>query len=177
MGKLIVYTGPMKSGKTTKLIEKYKAKAGPRALMFKAGKDNRFSKNKVVARSKSEQIPAILINNLKYLLEFKNTCDNFFIDEFQFLTGDIGVIRRLLDEGKNVWVAGLNLTSERAPFGLMSDLMCLANKVYVLSGNCDYCGSRRGIYTLYDGAKDRAIVVGDTKYKCVCSKCYIKYKR
>lgn len=150
MGKLIVYTGPMRSGKTTKLIEEYEkvVKSHPGTAMFKAQIDNRFNKYRVVARNKSEQVDAILINNINDLLYYKNY-NNFFIDEFQFLEGDVEAIVKLLDEGKSVWVSGLNLTSERRPFGRMADLMCYANKIYVLKSKCDFCGCKRGVFTIY----------------------------
>ena len=101
---------------------------------------------------------------------------NLFIDEFQFLNGNISTIKNLLELDKNIWVSGLNLTAEKKPFGLMGDLMCFADKIYFMAGNCDYCGKQnKGIYTLYEGGKNTDIVVGDDNYKCVCSKCYTKY--
>lgn len=178
MGKLIVYTGPMKSGKTTKLIEQYNKtlSKNPKTYMFKPKIDNRYSSVRVVARNGNEQIISTLLDNIDMLWYFKNMYKNFFIDEFQFLDGNISTIKNLLDLGKNIWVSGLNLTAEKKPFGLMGDLMCLADTIYILKGNCDYCGKQnKGIYTFYEGGKNTDIVVGDDKYKCVCSKCYIKY--
>ena len=178
MGKLIVYTGPMKSGKTTKLIEQYKKtlNKSPKTYMFKPKIDDRYSSVKVVARNGNEQILSTLLDNVDMLWYFKDMYKNFFIDEFQFLDGDISTIKKLLDLGKNIWVSGLNLTAEKKPFGLMGDLMCLAYTIFIMKGDCDYCGKQhKGIYTFYEGGKDTDIVVGDDKYKCVCSKCYIKY--
>lgn len=178
MGKLVIYTGPMKSGKTTKLIEQY-GKVSQRSVkthMFKPSIDDRYSSVKVIARNNDNQILSTLLNDLDMLWYFKDMYNNFFIDEFQFLSGNICTIKQLLDCGKNIWIAGLNLTAEKKPFGLMGDLMCFADKIYFMKGNCDYCGKlNKGIYTFYDGSKDTDIVVGDDNYKCVCSKCYTKY--
>lgn len=180
MGKLIIYTGPMKSGKTTKLIEQYKKtlNKSPKTYMFKPKIDTRYSTIKVVDRDNKDQILSTLLDNINMLQYFSNMFNNFFIDEFQFLEGDIQVIRHLLDKGKNIYVAGLNLTAEGKPFGLMGDLMCLADKVYFLKGNCDYCGKiNKGVYTLYEGKKNTDILVQDTDYKCVCKQCYKKYNK
>ena len=178
MGRLVIYTGPMKSGKTTKLIEQYKKtlEKNPKTYMFKPKIDTRWSSVRVIDRNNNDQILASLLDNIDMLWYFKDMYKNFFIDEFQFLDGNISTIKNLLDLGKNIWVSGLNLTAEKKPFGLMGDLMCLADTIYILKGNCDYCGKQnKGIYTFYEGGKNTDIIVGDDNYKCVCSKCYIKY--
>ena len=168
----------MKSGKTTKLIEQYKKTLAknPKTYMFKPALDTRYSSVRVVARNKDEQILSTLLNDVDMLWNFRDMYKNFFIDEFQFLDGNISTIKNLLDLGKNIWVSGLNLTAEKKPFGLMGDLMCFADTIYFMKGNCDYCGKQnKGIYTFYDGVKNTDIIVGDDNYKCVCSKCYDKH--
>lgn len=174
MGKLVIYTGPMKSGKTTKLIEQY-GKVSQRSVkthMFKPSIDDRYSSVKVIARNNDNQILSTLLNDLDMLWYFKDMYNNFFIDEFQFLSGNICAINKLLDEDYNLYIGGLNLTAEKKPFGKMGDLLCLANTIYLLKGNCDYCGNDNGIFTLYNGIKNQDIVVGEDDYKCVCSNCY-----
>ena len=178
MGKLVIYTGPMKSGKTTKLVEQYNKilAKNPKTYMFKPKIDNRYSSVRVVTRDGNGQILSTLLDNIDMLWYFKDMYKNFFIDEFQFLDGNISTIKNLLDLGKNIWVSGLNLTAEKKPFGLMGDLMCFADKIYFMKGNCDYCGKQnKGIYTFYEGGKNTDIIVGDDNYKCVCSKCYKIY--
>lgn len=178
MGKLVIYTGPMKSGKTTKLVEQYNKvlAKNSKTYMFKPKIDNRYSSVRVVTRDGNGQILSTLLDNIDMLWYFKDMYKNFFIDEFQFLDGNISTIKNLLDLGKNIWVSGLNLTAEKKPFGLMGDLMCFADKIYFMKGNCDYCGKQnKGIYTFYEGGKDTDIIVGDDNYKCVCSKCYKIY--
>lgn len=178
MGKLVIYTGPMKSGKTTKLVEQYNKvlAKNPKTYMFKPKIDNRYSSVRVVTRDGNGQVLSTLLDNIDMLWYFKDMYKNFFIDEFQFLDGNISTIKNLLDLGKNIWVSGLNLTAEKKPFGLMGDLMCFADKIYFMKGKCDYCGKQnKGIYTFYEGGKDTDIIVGDDNYKCVCSKCYKIY--
>ena len=181
MGKLVIYTGPMKSGKTTKLIEQYKKtleKHPKTTYMFKPAIDNRFSYAKVVARNMQDQVLATLLNDIDMLWYFKDMYNYFFIDEFQLLDGNINVIRDLLDLDKNIYVSGLNLTADRKPFGRINDLMCMANKIYILNGKCEVCNKEdKGIYTYYSGTKTADILIGEDNYICVCSKCYNKLKK
>ena len=48
--------------------------------------------------------------------------DSNFIDEFQFLKGDVSTIDKMASTGKKFYIAGLNLTSEKKVFGKMGDL-------------------------------------------------------
>lgn len=104
MGRLVIYTGPMKSGKTTKLIEQYNKTLvkNPKTHIFKPVLDTRYSSVRVVARNNNEQILSTLLNDIDMLWYFKDMYKNFFIDEFQFLNGNISTIKKLLDLGKNI---------------------------------------------------------------------------
>ena len=169
----------MKSGKTTKLIDTY-LKVYSKNLnthMFKPKLDKRWSSVKVIDRDNKHQILSTLLDDIDMLWYFRDMYSNFFIDEFQFLDGNISTIKNLLERGKNIWVSGLNLTAEKKPFGLMGDLMCLADTIHFMAGNCDYCGKQnKGKFTFYEGEKNTDIIVGDDDhYKCVCSKCYKNY--
>ena len=49
-----------------------------------------------------------------------------------------------------------------------------ADKIEKLNGVCMDCGSELGNYSFADFDKKEEIVVGDSKYKCLCAKCYHK---
>lgn len=177
MGKLVVYTGPMKCGKTTHLIKQYKNLNNKynNCIFLKPVIDNRFSNDFIIDRDKQNKIKAYNINSIDEIIQY-TTYKNIFIDEFQFLKGNICTINTLLELKCNLYVGGLDLTAEKKPFGEMGNLMCFADTIHKLRGNCDYCKKQNsGVYTLYEGGKDQDIVVGENNYKCVCSKCYIKY--
>lgn len=176
MGELIIYTGPMKCGKTTKLIEKFNEvkNINAKTFMFKPTIDDRFDKDAVVSRN-GISVQAQCINSVDDLINYSYIGDNLFIDEFQFLGGHISTIIRLLNKGKNIYIAGLNLTSEKKPFGLMGELMCLATEVNIMKGNCDSCKKEgTGTFTFCEEHKTDDILVGDAQYLCVCNKCYIE---
>ena len=174
IGKIVVYTGPMKSGKTTALITKYleiKQLNQYRIKMFKPTIDSRFSNDYVMCRNEIS-VKAINIEDLQDLLQYKDDYDIFFIDEFQFITGDINILRDLLSNGKSLYISGLNLTAECKVFGLMGDLLCNATKIIYLKGICDECGSINGTYSYYTPTKTNDIAIGDDEYLCLCPSCY-----
>ena len=56
MGKLVIYTGPMKGGKTTTLLTKYNeekclSKIPEKIMLFKPEIDDRFSKHNIITRN------------------------------------------------------------------------------------------------------------------------------
>lgn len=179
MGKLIIYTGPMKSGKTTALLDKYSNEkcsyqSPERLMLFKPIIDDRFSRHNVVTRDGK----MLRCNNVATIDDIVNIADKYdkvFIDEFQFLAGDVARLIDLSLNDKEIYIAGLNLTAERKPFGLMDKLFPYATEINLLFGNCDNCGSiGNGIYTYFKGGKTQDILIGEDNYMCVCSDCYKK---
>ena len=175
MGDINVYTGPMKCGKTQKILDEAKRQqiAGKNVKIFKPTIDDRFSEQSVISRNGYKQ-NAININSID---EIKNyDADVYVIDEFQFLKGDLGELYKLTKKGKKFFIAGLNLTSERKTFGPMGDLLCMSDNVQMLTSVCENCRSEEAIFTYFKGKqKNGDILVGDEGlYIPVCRKCYEK---
>ena len=174
MGDINVFTGPMKCGKTQKILDEAQRQqiAGRNIQVFKPKLDNRFSSNEVISR-KGYKLQAIEINNVQ---EIKNyDADVYVIDEFQFLNGDVSELNDLAKKGKKFYISGLNLTSERKPFGKMGDLLCMADNVQMLTAVCEVCHNDNAIYTYFKGKnKTRDVLVGDNCYMPLCRKCYEK---
>ena len=171
MANINVYTGPMKCGKSQKLFNELKRQliAGKKLQVFKPIIDDRNG-IKIISTRSGNSINATCIKTIDELLDY-NT-DVYFIDEFQFLDGDVSVIEKMASEGKKFFIAGLNLTSEKKPFGKMGDLMCIADKIEIMTSICEVCKSDDAIYTYYKGKKDTDILVGDAEYMPVCRNCY-----
>ena len=175
MGDINVYTGPMKCGKTQKILDEAKRQqiAGKNVKIFKPTIDDRFSEQSVISRNGYKQ-NAININSID---EIKNyDADVYVIDEFQFLKGDLNELYKLTQKGKKFFIAGLNLTSERKTFGPMGDLLCMSDNVQMLTSVCENCRSEEAIFTYFKGKqKNEDILVGDEGlYIPVCRKCYEK---
>ncbi|CDA59371.1 MAG: thymidine kinase [Clostridia bacterium] len=173
MGIINVYTGPMKCGKSQKIFNELKRQliAGKNIKVFKPLLDNRAG-DAVISTRAGNSINAINIQSINELEKYD--ADSYFIDEFQFLKGDIQTIDKMAAEGKKFYIAGLNLTSEKKTFGKMGDLMCIADNIEMMTSICEICKSEEAIFTYYKGQKDTDIMVGDAEYIPVCRECYNK---
>lgn len=170
MSNIIVYSGPMKCGKTQEILNEYKRQliSGKKVKMFKPKIDNRTIG--LVQANSGIDIPAVEINRIQELENYN--ADVYCIDEFQLLKGSVETIQKMADQGKKFFIAGLNLTSEKKPFGKMSDILCIADEIHVLKSICDNCKSEEGVYSYYKGGKDTDIVIGSKGYLSLCRDCY-----
>lgn len=171
MGDINVYSGPMKCGKTQQILNEYKRQliAGKKVKMFKPTIDTRAGRDVVESRNGID-IPATSIYKISDLEKYD--ADVYCIDEFQFLKGNVKTIEEMASEGKKFFIAGLNLTAEKKPFGKMADLLCIADNVNMLTAICDNCKNENAVLTYYKGGKDTDIVIGDRQYLALCRNCY-----
>lgn len=173
MGYINVYTGPMKCGKSQRIFNELKRQliAGKNIKVFKPLLDDR-SGSDVISTRAGNSIEAINIQDISELENYE--ADSYFIDEFQFLNGDVHVIDKMAATGKRFYIAGLNLTSEKKVFGKMGDLMCIADNIEMMTSICEVCKSEEAVFTYFKGHKDTDIMVGDNQYLPVCRSCYNK---
>lgn len=172
--RIIVYTGPMFSGKTTALLGAYEKAviAHKKVLAFKPKLDDRFGTNVIKSR-KFGKVEAISITSIEELLNY--SADIYIIDEFQFLEGDIKALITLRDKlKKTLYISGLDMTAERKPFGHMPELLAIADVVQKFVAICHDCEEENAIYSYFQGQKDTDIVVGNTEYIPLCANCYEK---
>ena len=110
MSDINVYTGPMKSGKSQKIInEAYRQViAGKKIQMFKPNIDTRETN---IADRRGNTIKAVNIDKMEEIKKYD--ADVYIIDEFQFLDGNVNDIQDLASKGKKFFIAGLNLTAEK----------------------------------------------------------------
>ena len=172
MSDINVFTGPMKSGKSQKIInEAYRQIiAGKKIQMFKPKLDTR--EQECVADRNGNKLMAVNIQDMNEIENYD--ADVYIIDEFQFLKGNVNVIQNMASKGKKFFIAGLNLTAEKKPFGKMGDLMCVSDNVQMLTSICEICKNDNAIYTYCKEHKDGDILVGDSQYLPVCRNCYQK---
>ena len=156
MGDINVFTGPMKCGKSIQI--------------FKPSINCRFSEDYVQDRN-GNKLKAVNIENINEIKKYD--ADVYIIDEFQFLDGDVEIIEELAQQGKKFFIAGLNLTSEKKPFGKMGDLLCVSDNVQTMTSICEICKRDNAIFSFYKGdEKSGDIKIGDTEYVPVCRECY-----
>lgn len=158
MGDINVFSGPMKSGKSMQIINEFNRQqfTGKNVMLFKPKLDNRIGNN-IIGTRNGIQIEAQNIENIEELQNYN--ADVFFIDEFQFLNGDVKTIEKLAEKGKKFFIAGLNLTSDKKPFGKMGDLLCIADNVKMMTAICEICKNDNAVYSYFKGSKIEDIVV------------------
>lgn len=115
MGNINVFTGPMKCGKTQKIFDEFARQqiAEKDIKVFSPSIDTRFGVSNIKSRNRNK-IEAIGINSINELENYE--ADTYFIDEFQFLDGDINIIEKMANKGKKFFIAGLNLTAEKKKY-------------------------------------------------------------
>ncbi len=133
MNYLEVITGPMFSGKTTKLIEKVKEYKG--VNIYKPKIDTRYHNNFLVTHDGQRNI-AQAVNSICDI-ELKNDEDYFF-DEVQFYGNEFIDKLNSLRNCK-IFCSGLNLDYLGRPFGIMPKLIKMAHKVHYLVAECEVC--------------------------------------
>lgn len=172
MSDINVFTGPMKSGKSQMIINEAHRQmiAGKKIQMFKPKLDTRDYEN--IADRNGNKLTAININDIEEIKKYD--ADVYVIDEFQFLNGSVNTIEEMASKGKKFFIAGLNLTAEKKPFGKMGDLLCVSDNVQMLTSICEICKNDNAIYTYCKESKDSDILVGDSQYIPVCRSCYDK---
>ena len=180
-GKLEVVCGSMFSGKSEELIRRVKRSQLARlnVIVFKHSLDDRTTTEYVVSHS-GNKVEAIPIENPSTILAVtEKDIDVVGIDEVQFFTTDvISVICTLVDAGKRVIVAGLDLDFRGIPFGPIPTLMAIADQVTKLKAICMVCGQEAHFTQRIVNGKpasyhDPIILVGaQENYQARCRSCH-----
>lgn len=143
-GRLEIICGSMFSGKSEELIRCLRRAefAKQKVMAFKHSLDNRKTIKHVISHNNTK-MEAIAIRNPKDILDYVGAeIDVIGIDEVQFFDLTIiNVILKLIDNGKKLFVAGLDLDFRGIPFGPMPTLMALSDKILKLQAICVNCGS------------------------------------
>jgi len=180
-GYLEVICGSMFSGKSEELIRRLKRSelAKRNVLAFKHSLDDRSTIEYVVSHNGSK-IKAIPVEQSELILELtSDSTDVIGIDEIQFFPQNIiNVVCSLIEQGKRVLAAGLDLDFRGKPFGPMPLLMAIADNVTKLKAVCICCGneahfSQRLVNGKPAQAHDPQIVIGaEEAYQARCRDCY-----
>jgi thymidine kinase len=187
IGRLEVICGSMFSGKTEELIRRIRRGQIARLSVqaFKHSSDNKRAQSENINSHNGDSFSAISVSTAQ---ELKNlllsTTHIVAIDEVQWFSHDmVTLITDLVDEGKHVIVAGLDLDFRRIPIGCMPLLLALADDVTKLKAVCMECHNEAHFtQRLVDGkpAKftDPLVLIGAKEfYQARCRACFkIEYQ-
>jgi thymidine kinase len=180
-GTLEVVCGSMFSGKTEELIRRlHRAQFARLSIIaFKHSLDTRTTIEYVVSHN-GVKIKALPMDNpLDILKQVDTSHDVVGIDEIQFFSLDVvNVVCQLIDMGKRVIVAGLDLDFKGMPFGCMPLIMSIADEVTKLKAICIDCGKDAHFTQRLVNGKparfdDPIILVGaQESYQARCRSCH-----
>ena len=184
-GRLEIVCGSMFSGKTEELMRRLNRAeyAKQNVLTIKHQIDKRKSQTCIATHSGRERHAFSIDNdknNLYRILELANkNIQVVGFDEIQFFPKEIiDVVIKLVDNGKRVIAAGLDMDFRGEPFGIMPTLMALSDDVTKLKAICVICGKDahhtqrviNGKPAKYD---DPIILVGASEcYEARCRNCF-----
>jgi len=178
----------MYSGKTSRLVEIYKqcTFCNISVCVINHSIDNRYD-TELLSTHDQIKIPCIKTNKLfdvwsDYIdMETNVGLDKFkvsstsviLINEGQFFPDLEEFVKKILLNGKKVYVCGLDGDFERKKFGQILDLIPLCDKVTKLTSLCSMCkNGTLGIFSKRISCEQIQTVVGFDNYIPVCRSCY-----
>jgi thymidine kinase len=175
----IIY-GCMFAKKTGTLIEIANSSHLAKIIAIKPVIDNRYAvdNNHYITSHDGKRFPAISYHSLLAIPEEKlANAEIILIDESQFFHDLVEFANKYKTEGKTLYIAGLDLTHQKKPFGQMIQILDIADKATKLSAICN-CGDQ----ACYTARKNHLInpnqihqiniIGGQDIYYPVCEKCY-----
>jgi thymidine kinase len=167
--ELIIYTGPMFGGKTTKLLaalERYQYQ-NKRTALFKPNLDTRYSKDRVVTH-RGQQHKSVVVRTGEDIVRNATTADVVAVDEMFMIPGSATALLQLFSSGKTVLVSTLQLSSHPQVFEEVSKIMPWATSIEICPAVCSKC-DKDAYYTrrLAHGSSDIQ-VGGQESYEPLC---------
>lgn len=145
-GRLTVICGPMFAGKTTELLKRILwARNGERkdVLVVKTAFDVRYSRTEVITHD-GLAAEAVVLHAFADIDARFQEADLVCFDEVQFFQNMdrdvVEVIKRLLESGTDVAVAGLDTNWKGEAFAVTGLLLAMADEVVKLRAHCAVCG-------------------------------------
>ncbi|MEG7334687.1 thymidine kinase [Bacillus sp. 0102A] len=176
-GWLELICGSMFSGKSEELIRRVKRAtyAKQEVRVFKPVIDNRYSEDAVVSHNGTSMKSYVISSAADIWDHISERTDVIAVDEVQFFDQAIvEALSSLADKGYRVIAAGLDMDFRGEPFGVVPDIMAIAESVTKLQAVCSVCGSPASrTQRLIDGKPvsydDPVILVGASEsYEARC---------
>jgi thymidine kinase len=188
MGYCEIIYGPMKSGKTSRLLQLYKQFKFCEipVMVINHSIDKRYSDTLLSSHDKI-MIPCInslsltdivdinkdIIESGTYINEF-NEASVILINEGQFFEDIVSWVTIAVEKyKKSVYICGLNSDFRRKPFGNWLDLQLICDKVTQLHSWCGLCKKQEALFSHRLSNETDKIVIGSDNYIPVCRKCWM----
>jgi thymidine kinase len=175
---LEIILGPMFSGKTSRLLEIYKQCifCNISVAVINHSSDVRYDiSTTTLSTHDQHKIPCFSFTTLSSSLSNPDifNAQVILINEGQFFEDLFPVVSQFLQQGKKIYIAGLDGDFERKKFGTILDLIPLCDKVTKLASLCSKCkNGTPGIFSMRLTQEKQQTLVGADNYIPVCRICY-----
>lgn len=173
--------GPMRSGKSEKLIEEIE-KAQKSNLRIRCYKPKTDTRSKKIESRNGKYAECIQVSSFASIYsdlicfeeETGKIVERIFIDEVQFINacGLKIFIKYALDKDIDVISSGLNLTNELVPFESTAKYAMFCDEVEFVKGLCEICNESPSIFSKCNVDKSSEVLIGDEIYSQTCNKCF-----
>jgi thymidine kinase len=178
---LEIILGPMFSGKTSKLVQVYRQCLLCNIPVLTINHSNdleRTSTAQMLENHDNIKIPCISVELLSSVPQEKiHQSMVILINEGQFFQDLYLFVVKMLEQNKQIYVAGLDGDFQRNMFGSILQLIPLCDKVDKLTSLCGICkDGTRGIFSRRITSETvQTLVGGSANYIPVCRSCYEKH--
>jgi thymidine kinase len=177
---LEIILGPMFSGKTSRLLEIYKQCifCNIPVAVINHSSDTRYDTNTMLSTHDQQKIPCFSFTFLSEILTHPIISKQqvILVNEGQFFHDLEPIVKILLNQGKKIYIAGLDGDFQQNKFGTILDLIPLCDKVTKLSSLCSQCkDGTPGIFSMRLTSEKEQTLVGADNYIPVCRRCYHKH--
>jgi thymidine kinase len=175
---LEIILGPMFSGKTSRLLEIYKQCifCNISVAVINHSSDVRYDiSTTILSTHDQHKIPCFSFTTLSSTLSNPDISNAqvILINEGQFFEDLFPVVSQFLQQGKKIYIAGLDGDFERKKFGTILDLIPLCDKITKLASLCSKCkDGTPGIFSMRLTHEKQQTLVGADNYIPVCRNCY-----
>lgn len=142
-GRIEVICGSMFCGKTEELIRRVRRAtiARQKVQVFKPEIDTRYAIERITSHNGGNVAAQVVKNAAQIIALLRPETTVVAIDEAQFFDPELlSVVEMLANRGMRVIVAGLDLDFRAEPFGVLPQLLAIAEEVTKLRAICVVCG-------------------------------------
>ena len=182
---LELIVGSMFAGKSSAIqsIVRRHRSLGWQVFVVTHSMDTRYSEEPAIVNHDKVVLPAVAAEKLMPLLSCLDYVESrlVVVEEAQFFPDLVPFVTTAVDiHGKHVVVVGLDGDANRQPFGRISDLLCLCDKITKLTALCKVCADgTAAIFTSHTSSFTEAnpiCVGGAEQYSALCRKHYLLEK-
>ena len=161
---MILYTGPMFSSKTTKLLMQADKRQYQKQniIAFKSKMDDRYSTAGEIVTHNFNKIPAILVSTGADIIQHVSEdpkVDCVIVDELFLIDGAAESCIQLFKKGFDVVIASIDLSFAGEPFDEITKIMPYCTRIVKCKAVCTVC-QNDAIYTFRKDDDDSEILVG-----------------